>query len=210
MNILQEIIKSQGGNVVGQLADQFGLSQEDAQKALTNLIPVVAGGIKKQAQSQSGLEALLDKVNNNREVRKSIDQPDILGTPEATARGNEILGDIFGSKEVSRNVADKTANVTGLDFTMLKKMLPLVAGVVMSSLNKKSSGVNGGLGGLLGSLAGAAMQPKRNSGLLGGLLGSLMGGGRKQRQTSGLESLLDFDGDGSVADEMLDLAKKMF
>jgi hypothetical protein len=209
MNLLQEILKAQGGNVVGQLASQFGLDPQDAAKALSNLIPAIAGGVKKAASSQSSLESLLGKVEANRDLRGAMENPSILGQPQATNDGNEILADIFGSKDVSRTVAGQTAKSTGIDLGILKKMLPLVAGLVMSSLNKRGQSSNGGLGGLLGSLAGAA-QPKRSGGLAG-LLSGLLGGGRKQQsQSSGLESLLDFDGDGDIADDVLNLAKKLF
>ena len=121
MNILQDLLSSQGGNVVGQLSEQFGISADDAQKALSNLIPAVAGGVKKAANSSSGLEALLSKVQNNQDLRQAADNPSVLGTAETTQTGNDILGDIFGSKEVSRTVAGNTAQATGLDSGMLKK-----------------------------------------------------------------------------------------
>lgn len=211
MNILQELLSSQGGNVVGQLASQFGISPDDAQKALSNLIPAVAGGIKKTATSQTGLESLLSKVQNNQDLRRSADNPSVLGQPQSTQAGNDILGDIFGSKDVSRTVADKTAQATGLDFGMLKKMLPLVAGLVMSQLNNRGKSSGGGLGELLGAVVGAQQPAQRGGGGLGSLLGSLLGGSRrKQRQASGLESILDFDGDGSISDEVLEMAKKLF
>ena len=211
MNILEEIVKAQGGQVIGQLAKQFGLNDADAVKALSNLVPAIAGGLKKTAQSSNGLESLISKVESNDVIRRSLDAPDVLGDGTATSAGNEILGDIFGSKDVSRTVAGQTAKSTGVDLGVLKKMLPLVAGLVMSSLNKRGQSSGGGLGDLLGGLAGAAPQPKPRGGLAD-LLGSLLGGGRKRQapQTSGIESMLDFDGDGNIADDVMDLAKKLF
>lgn len=210
MNILQELIKSQGGDVIGQLSKQFGVSASDAEKALSNLVPAVAGGIKKTAASQNGLEALLSKVKNNQELRRSANNPNVLERPEVAQAGNEVLGDIFGSKEVSRNVAGQTAKSTGLDAGMLKKMLPLVAGLVMSQLNNKSEASKGGLGELLGSVSGASKPAKKGG--LGGLLGGLLGGNKRKQaqQSGGLGSLLDFDGDGNIADDVLDMAKKLF
>ncbi|MFT5572476.1 MAG: hypothetical protein ACI9FR_001399 [Cryomorphaceae bacterium] len=213
MNILQEILTAQDGGVVGQLAQQFGINAGDASKALANLIPAIAGGIKKNAQSPSSLESLISKLDSNKNVSQSIDQPSILGRADISQTGNEILGDIFGSKDVSRTVAGQTAQSTGIDPGILKKMLPIVASLVMSSLNKKGQASGGGLGDLLGGLAGASQAQPQKRGGLGGLLGSLFGGNRAQAQTSpsgGLESLLDFDGDGNIADDVLDLAKKLF
>ena len=209
MNILQEILKADGGNVVGQLAQQFGLDANDASKALSNLIPAIAGGIKKTSQSKSGLDSLISKLESNQNVANAIERPAAIGSPDVTQTGNEILGDIFGSKEVSRTVAGQTANSTGIDLGILKKMLPVVAGLVMSSLNKKGQSSAGGLGELLGNVSKPAA---KKSGGLGALLGGLFGGrGRTQaKETSGLGSLLDFDGDGDIADDVLNLAKKLF
>lgn len=211
MNILQEILNAQDGDVVGQLASQFGLNASDAKKALSNLIPAVAGGVKKAASSKTGLESLLGKVQANQDMRRSIESPSILGQPQVTQEGNEILADIFGSKEVSRTVAGQTSKSTGIDLGILKKMLPLVAGLVMSSLDKKSQSANGGLGGLLGELGGVPQPKAKTTKGLGGLLGSIFGASKKkQASNGGLGSLLDFDGDGDIADDVMDLAKKLF
>jgi hypothetical protein len=81
----------------------------------------------------------------------------------------------------------------------------------MSQLNNKSEASGGGLGDLLGGLAGAT-QATQSRGGLGGLLSGLLGGGKRQKaqQPNALESLLDFDGDGNIADDVLDMAKKLF
>ena len=73
--------------------------------------------------------------------------------------GNQILGHIFGSKDVSRDVATQASQQSGIDSSVLKKLLPIVAGAVamhyMTHRNQGSgtSGANGG-GGLLGSVLG--------------------------------------------------------
>ncbi|MBK7469630.1 MAG: hypothetical protein IPI73_02305 [Betaproteobacteria bacterium] len=45
-------------------------------------------------------------------------------------RGNDVLGQIFGSKDVSRAVAQNAAAQSGLDSSLLKKMLPMLAMLV--------------------------------------------------------------------------------
>ncbi len=42
----------------------------------------------------------------------------------AVSDGNNILGHILGSKDVSRAVADRASANTGIDSGMLKQMLP--------------------------------------------------------------------------------------
>ena len=109
MNIIQELLKAGDGQAVGQLANQFGLDTSAVEKALANLVPAIAGGIKKTASSPSGLESLISKMNNNKDLRKALDFPEVLGKADSTQAGNDILADIFGSKDVSRTVAKQTS-----------------------------------------------------------------------------------------------------
>ena len=91
------------------------------------------------------------------------------------------------------------------------------AALVMGSLKKQGSD-SGLLDQLLGGLTGGGRQTSSSSGgglmggLLGGLLGKLFGGGRKSNASpSGLDSLtglLDADGEGSMIDDLLGLAKR--
>jgi hypothetical protein len=94
----------------------------------------------------------------------------VLGTqPTPTAPGNDILGNIFGSKDVSRSVAGQVAEVTGLDEAMLKRMLPILAMAVAGYLAKQASG-QAPAGGASAGGASAGGSP------LGGILGSIVGG----------------------------------
>jgi len=69
-----------------------------------------------------------------------VDEPSILGRKQTTQDGNDILGHIFGNKDVSRHVAKRASKKTGLGAGLLKKMLPVVATMVMGSLGKKVLG----------------------------------------------------------------------
>lgn len=86
----------------------------------------------------------------------------VLGSsPTPTQPGNDILGAIFGTKDVSRSVAGEVAGITGLDEGMLKKMLPILAMAAAGYMAKEagsSSGAGNGLTGILGSIVGGMMQ----------------------------------------------------
>ncbi len=88
----------------------------------------------------------------------------VLGTsPTPTQPGNDILGNIFGSKDVSRSVAGEVASMTGLDEGLLKKMLPILAMAVAGYMAKQAGGgqAQGGgnpLGGILGSIVSGMMR----------------------------------------------------
>ncbi|QUL36479.1 DUF937 domain-containing protein [Erythrobacter sp. JK5] len=88
----------------------------------------------------------------------------VLGSsPTPTQPGNDILGNIFGSKDVSRSVAGEVASVTGLDEGLLKKMLPILAMAVAGYMAKQAT-------------ASAPAQPSGGNNPLGGILGSIVSG----------------------------------
>ena len=181
MDLLRAIIEAQDGNTVNQLSNQFGLDSSQTNSALEQLIPMLAGGVKKNVQ-KGGLDSLISALNSGKHDQY-IDNPSQLENSSAVSDGNSILGHLLGSKEVSRQVAGHAAQNTGIDSSILRKMLPIVATMVMGGMSKQSGA--------------------------GGILGSLLGTGQSQQapQSSGLESVLtsflDKDGDGSVIDDLM-------
>lgn len=190
-----------------QLGQQFGLSDDVTQQAMAALIPALAAGLKSNASKPGGAEALLDALNRGTHSRY-LDDPSLLNRPETRDEGNGILGHLLGSKDVSRSVARRASEKTGLGDDLLKQMLPVVATMVMGSLAKKSEEPDT-LSQLAGLLGGGQSQ---NSGL-GGLLGGLLGGGRQNQpaQADGLGmlgALFDADRDGSAMDDIFQMVLK--
>lgn len=193
-----------------QLGQQFGLSDDMTQQAMAALIPALAAGLKSNASKPGGAEALLEALNKGTHSRY-LDDPGLLNRSETRDEGNGILGHLLGSKDVSRAVASRAAEKTGLGDDLLKQMLPVVATMVMGSLAKKSEEPDT-LSQLAGLLGGAS-QPQQQSGGLGGLLGGLLGGGRQQQpaQSNGLGmlgALFDADRDGSAMDDIFQMVLK--
>ncbi|MEZ4702633.1 MAG: DUF937 domain-containing protein [Rhodothermales bacterium] len=205
MNLLNSVL--QNGAVLQQMAQQLNLNPSQVQSAVTHMLPALSRGIQKNISSPSGLEGLLGALSKGSHAQY-VENPNMLGAAETIQDGNAILGHILGSKDVSRNVAGHAAQETGLDAGLLKKMLPMLATVVMGSLSKKTSNA-----GLLEGLAGAMGGGNSGGGLLGGLLKGLAGGGQRSAGNPALDMLggfLDADKDGSVVDDLLGMAKKFF
>ncbi len=160
------------------------------------LMPAILGGFKRQAQPAGlgGLGDLLGQLGGG----GLLDQ---ILTPQRTdpGAGNDVLGQIFGSKEVSRTVAQDAAARSGLDPALLRKMLPLLAMAVAGFMARQKGGAT----------TGAASAP--TGGGLGDLLGGLLGGARPAGAGSpagGLGALLDLDGNGNPLDDLMRLAGK--
>ena len=91
----------------------------------------------------------------------------------------------LGSKDASRQVAANASKKSGISSSILKKLLPIAAGLFMASLSKNSRSKN---------MFGQEKVTSDNAGML----------------SKGLNMFLDSDNDGSVVDDLLGMAAKMF
>ncbi len=183
MSILETILKSQNGNLVKELASSLNINPSQAGAAAAKMIPALTGGLKKNVSQSGGLESLLGALTKGNHA-KYVEDAKAAINPSAISEGNSILGHLLGSKQRSREVAAEAAKDTGLDVGVLKKMLPMIATMAMGSLSKQQSS-----GGVLSELVKAG---SKASGASRGLL----------------DSFLDKDNDGSMADDLLGMAKK--
>jgi hypothetical protein len=187
---ITDLLAQTGG--LQSMARELGLSESQTANGAAALVPAILGGFKKQAQAQSGglegLGGLLGQLGGG----SLLD--DVLGPqPTNVSRGNDVLGQIFGSKDVSRAVAQNAASQSGLDANLLKKMLPLLAMVVAGYMAKQRGAAQSGPGDL--------------AGMLGGLLGG-PGNATAAAGAPGLASMLDLNGDGNPLDDILQLLGK--
>jgi len=195
MQIL-DVMQQLGG--IQSLARELNLSEAQASSGAAALIPAILGGFKKQAQPAGldGLAGVLGKLGGGGLLSE------VLGAqPTNVERGNDVLGQIFGSKDVSRTVAQDAATRTGLDPASLKKMLPMLAMLVAGYMAHRS-----------GAPAGGAASAPASGGGLQGVLGGLLGGGGHAAPATGsgsLASLLDLDGNGNPLDDVLRMAGKL-
>ena len=105
--------------------------------------------------------------------------------PTEIGKGNQILGQLFGSKDGSRAIAASAAAESGVEPSLLKKMLPILAMVAAGYVMKQASQGAGGLGGALGSILGGksaagedSPQPQAQTNP-GGILDDLIGAAGK-------------------------------
>jgi hypothetical protein len=141
MDVLDAIINAHDGAAVRQLGSQFGLDEPQAATALGALVPALAAGFQRNLRSEGGLGSLLAALTAGQH-QQYLDHPEILAGSTAVQDGNGILGHVFGSKDVSREVASRAAQQTGLSADLLKKMLPLAAALMMGAFARSSSGTS--------------------------------------------------------------------
>ncbi|MCW5609795.1 MAG: DUF937 domain-containing protein [Rubrivivax sp.] len=213
---LTDLLARMGG--LQSMARELGVDERQVASGADALLPAILGGFKKQAQGQpaglEGLGGLLGQLGGG-----SLLDEVMAPQPTPVEHGNDVLAQIFGSKDVSRSVAQNAAAQTGLDPSLLKKMLPLLAMVVTGLMARQGgaapaapAGGGGGLGDLLGGALGGGGGSGAGGGL-GDLLGGLLGGqggavGRAGGAAGGLAAMLDLDGNGNPLDDILRMAGK--
>jgi hypothetical protein len=183
MNILDTIMSADNGAAVRQLGSQFGLNETQTASALSALAPALSAGLRQNIQSPDGLSGLLGALSGGNHQRY-IDNPAVLADAGSVAEGNGILGHVLGSKDVSRQVAAHAGAQTGIAPEVLKRMLPLVATLVMGAMSRHAAAGGGasiapgaGAGGLLEMLGGALDRNHDGSALddISGMLGRTFG-----------------------------------
>lgn len=165
---------------IAAMGRQFGLDPQQTQAAFEALAPVVAAGMRRNAGNQGGLADLIGALSGGGLSRYAEDSS-ALGSPQAVDDGNAVLGRIFSTKDVSRGVAQQISANTGIGADILKKMLPIIAAMIMGQLAKSASAGSassgGGLGEILGQVIGGGQS---GGGGWGDILGQVLGGGGSQ------------------------------
>lgn len=166
---------------MAEIARQFGISMEQANAGMAALMPAYAQGFRRVMTDPSQFFRLMGMFAESQ--RNSV-----IGqafTPEGVARGNEILGEIFGTKELSRAVAQQAAAATGLSQTVLKSMLPALAPTILEALFKmltgfgapgRASAGDNPLGRMLEQMTGGGASADTGDNPFGKMMKDMMGG----------------------------------
>ncbi len=179
-----------GQQIISGVSQQSGQSADKTSGLLQMALPVLMGAMKKQVTTQDGNDSLLGAINQ--------DQGGILDNLEGLFsggvsqdvqnQGDNILSQVLGGNRSS--VENALSQKSGIDIGSVGNILKVAGPILMGVLGKESTqrGVTdaNGIGNLLGGLMGGASQ---NSGA-----------------SSILTSILDADGDGSIIDDVANIA----
>lgn len=197
MTELQDILRQ---IPVDQIAGLLGTDQQTARTAVEAAIPTLLAGMHNNAQASGGAASLESALSQHRDglLEGGVDVSRV-----DTADGEKIVSHVFGGQQdqVASQLAG-TSQLSGVGGDLVRKLLPILAPIVMSYLANKvlggrgqsgadASGGTGGagqaggidlggiLGGMLGGAGGAAAGGAGGMGGLGDLLGGLFGGGQQ-------------------------------
>ena len=165
--------------IAGSIAKQVGIDPNDAGSIIGKLAPILMGGAKRNLQSDDSSADLLKQISDG-QFSEMYERPDVtLQQKDLTSMGNDILGQLTGSKENSRNVAKHVEEETGINASVIKKILPMLAPFIIGALTKSSASQE------------EHYQQSENGGL-----------------TDMLTNMMDRDHDGSIIDDVMGMAMK--
>jgi hypothetical protein len=197
MTNISEIVQSaQGGAVIDNLADRFGLSQEQTKSAVYALIPALSAALQRIAANPERLGPVIESMSVETHYHAAFENPDAAHSDASVEQGRAALQQLFGSPAAAGQVAQLAARESGIRPDIINQLAPVLASIVLGGLFKsfKEQGLGQVLeqivaGGGLGSVLEQARrheppspQPTAPTGgglgaILGGLLAAIFGGG---------------------------------
>ena len=147
INFLDMMRHAQGGAAIDNMARQFGLSSSETQRAMAALMPAFALPLQHNANNQAALAGFMRLIGSGH-FAGFFDSAAQAFSPQARSEGDQALGQLFGSSDLSRRIADQAATWSGVSAQLLQQMMPVLAAMLMGGLTKSLSAQ--GLGGCFG------------------------------------------------------------
>lgn len=189
--ILDLLTGPMGQQIINGVSKQTNQPADKTSGLLSMALPVLMSAMSKNAQSPDGAKGLMGALSKHAGggLLDNLGSFFEGGVEESVQQeGQGILGHLLGAKQPA--VENALSQQSGMDVSSVSNILKVAAPLLMNMVGKQTqqAGVSdtNGLASLLGGLAGGASS---NSG-----------------GSSILTSLLDADGDGSIIDDVAELA----
>ena len=188
MSLMDQLTDVVVDQVAGQAARRTGMNEGLTAQLMPMAMAALMGGLKKNAASPDGAEALANALNkHDGSLLNNISQ---LGQDDVLGDGQKILRHILGGKQTQTEKA--LAQTAGVNQDQIGQLLAMAAPAVLASLGrvKREQGLDAS------ALAGLVTEESvRVQKAAPGELNELM-------------SFLDQDGDGDFKDDMFEAAGK--
>lgn len=189
--ITQMITQQIAGGAAGQLAQRLGISENTARTAVNLAVPLILAALARNAAQPQGAQELHQAVKQDHDGSILDNLMGYIGNPQA-ANGAGILRHALGGQRP--NVESNLAQATGLDQNSAGGLLEMVAPLVMGAIGRQQQANGLDAQGLSQYLDEQQQQVQAAD---PGLMGTL-------------QSMLDSNRDGNVADDLSRIAGKFF
>ena len=173
--MLEELAGVLGGDTLGQLAGVLGADNDAVGKGVAAALPALLGGLARNSRQADGASALSNALGSAHDG-SILDSLGMVfgnqwGQQQASRDGEKILGHVFGGARP--RVEQQVQAASGLNSSMVTKLLPLLAPIVLGYLGKKLRG--GDSAQVANSLEQERVAVKQNDGMFGQILDMLDG-----------------------------------
>jgi len=186
MGILDTIGQQLSGDTLKQISQKLGTDEGTAARAVSVALPLLIAGLSRNASTPDGGAALDQALNRDHSDSPVLDAPQqAVADPNAFNAGG-ILGHIFGQRQAP--IQQGVAKASGMDLQSASKVLMILAPIVMASLARARTAQGANVS------AGQVLQGEQQ---------------HIERQVpgiGGLASILDRNHDGSIADDIANIA----
>ena len=189
-SILDLVMSQLGGGAMKQLGQQAGVDEKQAESGLKASIPLLLGAMERNAADDQGANAIKGALERDHDGSILDNIQGFLGDPKK-ANGAGILKHVLGGKREA--VEGKMAKQAGIDKGAMGKLMEMAAPLLLGALGKQQRSEGLDIGQLAGFLGGQREQSEKSAGMLGLV-----------------EGFLDADKDGSVLDDLADMAGNFF
>lgn len=194
MDLVQSQISDQ---MIGQLTEQLGggVNKEQTAVATTGILGTLMSAMAKNAGTPDGAAALNNALERDHDGGILEDVMGMItgqtgGANDRTMNGAGILSHVLGQRQ--SGAVDMISKMSGLNQNSTSQLMVMLAPMVMGMLGKTKRQNNLDAGGVADLLNGFSKQQKAQSPAMGMI-----------------ESFLDQDGDGSIADDVAGMGMKL-
>ena len=135
MALLDMLGQQLQGNTLTQISQQLGTDEGTTAKAVSLALPMLVGGLARNASTDQGAAAL-DQALTRDHDGSLLDAPHRAVADPMAFGGGGILGHIFGQRQAP--VEQGVAKATGLDPQRAGKLLMILAPIVLGALAKRA------------------------------------------------------------------------
>ena len=187
-SVLELLMQQMGSGTASQVGQKLGTDQQATEKAMAAALPLVLGALARNAARPGGADALHRAVAKDHDGSVLDNLSGFFSKPDVTD-GNAILGHVFGNRRAA--VEAGVGKASGMNGQQVSQLMAMLAPLMMGALGRVQRQQKLDPGALSNVLAAERQQIERQSPGLGGLA-----------------SLLDADGDGQIADDLMEKVGK--
>lgn len=189
MDVLNLLQQQLGGDVMKQLSEAIGGSEEQTQAGVQAALPTLLGAVSRQANTEGGQSQLMQLLDRDGDGDIMDDLKGFIGAGNDTNGGSALVQQLLGGKQnaVESAISQTSGLQPGAAKNLLTQLAPMLSGVLNKTKRQGGMGMNDIM---------RMLQQQGEATKKGGNLGFV-------------SQLLDKDGDGDITDDVMDAGKRL-